>query len=130
MAEFILVTLTGEDRRRAAEIIAAVPGVTSLEEAISWALQNTQVPSEYQAFIPLPPMSPAPDKSRIIDLAAGEHRSIDINPGTHRTDIYKISVGELSNVLGSVLVDRHALQQLEPNSRLGLLSTAELMKLE
>ena len=55
----LVLTMTPEDLRRADEIIAHDPSVTSLEEAISWALARVPVPIAPTPHYPRSPGDPS-----------------------------------------------------------------------
>jgi hypothetical protein len=133
MDELYVLLLTDNDATKVATIIANVPNITSPQQAVSWALNNVEIPSGQK-----------PIKCQWVQANADALNSGTVTPirepgdyirlptGHHVTEVVKIPVGNLSRLNANAIMEIGALRQIASSrtDQVAVLQDAKLGVLE
>jgi len=125
MASYHLVSLDSDDLRSVGKIINKVPGVSTPEAAVKWALQHYASQWTEKATVKVewdrkPAVRPVK-----MPAAPVPPTTVRIPLGTHHLGVYKVRLKELSHLSDHIVVGHHTLERLVPNktARANLLAT-------
>lgn len=91
--------------------MANVTEISSLQAAVSWALNNVEIPRGNKPlewkWVPTNPSIPDP-----VSPTPPSRGHIPLPTQPHKTDVFKIEVSKLAGLTGSAIVDFGALKQI------------------
>ena len=113
MEHLHLLLLSDNDAKRVATIIANVPDISSPQAAMSWALNNVQIPSgEKPVIFEWVQVNPDAFSPGTTTPIKEPEDSIPLPPQHHTTEVVKIHMGNLARLKASAIVEVGALRQI------------------
>lgn len=118
MDELHIISMSANDAERMATIIASVPGISSPQQAVSWALNNVSIPPGTELRLFECEWKPArPDTVNLVPLPIQMRKA----------GIVKIDVCNLAGLKGSAIMETDVLKQIAstPTDRAAALQDAK-----